>query len=385
MRIILANHTPVSGSGSGTYTAMLARGLAQAGHEICVLTPQAEQFPMGAGIETCSVERLRQDFPSFTGHPLSSRTYGDLDQGELELLQEAWLDAFDGIREQWDPDIVHVQHLWVVAKAAAAAGFRSIVTCHGSEVDFALGHPNIARFLLPEPNQLGAVISVSNYVAQKTSSILQQAPLIRYTLLNPYNGELFYFEPGRFGVVQFPHLGFVGRLAAYKNCEQFLECIACLRKLVPELRASVIGDGPDRGRLESLAEELDLLKVVRFLGQLDQERLPYHYQCFDALIVPSHNEPFGLVALEVVACGTPAIVARSGGLRELIHPPFILGYESNDLSDLTARVMEVLGRPHDVEFSVRANDYVQRRYSLTNYVQQLESIYKTLEKLPKSS
>lgn len=375
MRILLANHTPVFGSGSGTYTAMVARGLSQAGHDVCILTPQAERFPVGAGVERRSVARLEQEFPSFTGHPLSSRTYDALDRRGIRSLHQAWLDAFEEIGRSWRPDLVHAQHLWVVAKAAVSAGFRPVVTCHGSAIEFAAAHPAVAKSLLPAFDRLGGAIAISRYVAGKASSFLEQVPA-RYTLANPYDEERFYFEPGRHERSEVPHVGFVGRLVGYKNCDQFLECVARLRGEIPGIRASVIGGGADRRRLEDLARDLDLVPAVRFLGQLDQESLRHHYQGLDALIVPSREEPFGLVALEAVACGTPVIVAQSGGLSELIHPPYILGYESGDLGQLVARVLEVLSRPRDGGFWRDANAYVRRAYALQSYIRRIESVYR---------
>ena len=373
MRIILANHTPIFGSGSGTYTAMLAVELNRVGHEVCVLTPLAEQFCIGPHIETYSV-KLDHNFPSFTGHPLSSTTYDDLDRDDLRSLLKAWQDAFSQASDQWIPDVVHVQHAWILAKAAGSVGLNPVVTCHGSEAVFALQHPVLGEFMLPETSQLRAVICISNFVAQEASSILRGAPLT-VTLENPYNERLFYYVSEGLGSGDSLHLGFVGRLVSYKNCNQFLECVACLGGVFPNLRASVIGEGAQRTQLEVLANQLGLAKTVQFFGMLDQKYLRSHYQGFDALIVPSENEPFGLVALESVACGTPAIVARNGGLCELVHSPFIIGYENRNMNDLTTAVMQAISQSRAANFGARANDYVLRKYSLTRYVQRLEKIY----------
>jgi len=375
MRLVLANHTPIFGSGSGTYTAMLAEGLTRAGHEVCVVTPLAEQFSLGPKIRTCSLDWQHTPFPSFTGHPLSPISYSDLDQVELEQLLLTWQNAFSILKRKWSPDIVHVQHAWIVARAAIAAECGPVVTCHGSEIDFAICHPDIARHLLPAPDQLSSVISISRYVARKKAVLIPSAPL-EYSLPNPYNDHLFSFKPERLYAAPFPHIGFVGRLVHYKNCKLFLECVAGLAKRFPELRATIIGDGPERDVLEDLTKRLGLTSVVRFLGLLPQELLADHYRCFDLVLMPSRNEPFGLVALESIACGTPVIVAQSGGLAELIHPPFIVGHESDNLSDLLAKALEVLREPCRLEVGFQASDYARRTYTLQKYVQRLETIYR---------
>ena len=161
----------------------------------------------------------------------------------------------------------------------------------------------------------------------------------------------------------------------YKNCDQFLKCIAHLKGEFPILKASIIGDGPNRKKLEDLTRELNLSEIVSFIGQVEQEQLRPYYQGLDVLIVPSSNEPFGLVVLESVACGTPAVVAKSGGLEELIQPPFIIGFEVNNIYDLKIKVTEVLGQVHDTGFGMASNEYVRQQYSLRAYIQRLEEIY----------
>jgi glycosyltransferase involved in cell wall biosynthesis len=373
MKILLANHTPLYGSGSGIYIAMLARELMLQGHDICLLTPlDKKQATFKKNLLLCYVN-LGEKFPSFTGHPSSVLTYDKLTQHELNELHKSWKDAFSDIKKRWKPDIVHVQHVWVLAKAAIDAGLTPIVTCHGSEVDFSFKHPDVAKYLLPKSSQLEVVISISDYVSKKASPIIQNA-VIKKVLSNPYNERLFYYEQDKRTSIS-THFGFVGRLVTYKNCQFFLESMLALKKIFPELRATIIGEGAERISLEQLTEELDLVNVVEFLGQLDQKFLRHYYHQFDALIVPSNCEPFGLVALEAVACGTPAIVSKCGGLAELVNPPYIYGYQHNELNELITVIKRIISRSQDVKFHRRANQYVKQRYSLTEYIYQLEALY----------
>ena len=194
MRIVLANHTPIFGSGSGIYIAMLAHGLTQAGHEVCILTPDAKQFSIDGQIERYSLNWEKLKFPSFTGHPLSAIRYDHLDDQKLIALVIAWREALAGLKQTWSPDIVHVQHLWVIAQAALSAGLKPVVTCHGSELDYAAKHPKLAKLLLPNPIDLGKVINISSFVSQKLDYLALQAHST-IILPNPYNDDLFYFNP----------------------------------------------------------------------------------------------------------------------------------------------------------------------------------------------
>jgi D-inositol-3-phosphate glycosyltransferase len=72
-------------------------------------------------------------------------------------------------------------------------------------------------------------------------------------------------------------------------------------------------------RLEQLKHELGLSSLATFLGRRDQDELPYYYSAADVCIVPSHYESFGMVALEALACGTPVVASRVGGLTYIIE------------------------------------------------------------------
>ena len=72
-------------------------------------------------------------------------------------------------------------------------------------------------------------------------------------------------------------------------------------------------------RLEKLKQELGIADLATFLGRRDQDELPYYYSAADVCIVPSHYESFGLVALEALACGTPVVASRVGGLTYIVE------------------------------------------------------------------
>jgi N-acetyl-alpha-D-glucosaminyl L-malate synthase BshA len=78
----------------------------------------------------------------------------------------------------------------------------------------------------------------------------------------------------------------------------------------------MVGDGPDRGDAETEARDLGVAQDVRFLGRLDT--VAPMLAAADMFVLPSQTESFGLAALEAMACGTPVLAARVGGLPELI-------------------------------------------------------------------
>jgi D-inositol-3-phosphate glycosyltransferase len=72
-------------------------------------------------------------------------------------------------------------------------------------------------------------------------------------------------------------------------------------------------------RLQALCDELAVGQTVVFLGRRNQDKLPYYYSAAEVLVMPSHYESFGMVALEAMACGTPVIASEVGGLAYLVR------------------------------------------------------------------
>jgi glycosyltransferase involved in cell wall biosynthesis len=109
-------------------------------------------------------------------------------------------------------------------------------------------------------------------------------------------------------------LGFVGRLSIEKGVDLLLRAVSKARQRGVSISLDVVGEGRDRVALESLAAELCIEDVVRFLGPLPRRELASFYASVNAVCVPSRSEPFGLVAIEAMACGTPVVVSDAGGL-----------------------------------------------------------------------
>lgn len=109
---------------------------------------------------------------------------------------------------------------------------------------------------------------------------------------------------------------FAGRISQDKNISLLISIINHLEQDHPgHYNLVIAGDGPG---LASLKEQLSSLNNVLFTGRVDAAQLVQCYQNSDLLVFPSHSDTFGMVVLEALACGLPAIVTASGGPKEII-------------------------------------------------------------------
>jgi len=124
---------------------------------------------------------------------------------------------------------------------------------------------------------------------------------------------------------------FVGRIEPLKGVDTLIRAMALVKKNCKVFRCPhylvIIGGDPDGDeaqlsaemkQLQNLCRELGLDEIVLFLGKRGQNTLPYYYSAAEVVVMPSHYESFGMVALEAMACGTPVIASRVGGLAFLI-------------------------------------------------------------------
>ena len=122
---------------------------------------------------------------------------------------------------------------------------------------------------------------------------------------------------------------FVGRIEPLKGVDTLLEAMSCLQKKESRpVHLAIIGGDPaaspeemntEMARLMSMCEALGLDQSVVFLGVRDQDKLPYYYSAAEVVVMPSHYESFGMVALEAMACGTPVIASEVGGLAYIVR------------------------------------------------------------------
>jgi D-inositol-3-phosphate glycosyltransferase len=142
----------------------------------------------------------------------------------------------------------------------------------------------------------------------------------------------------------------------------------------------------EMARLQNLSRELGLQDLVVFLGKRAQSSLPYYYSAADVLIMPSHYESFGMVALEAMACGTPVVASQVGGLAFLIQDG-ITGYviPGGDHLALSQRLTQLISQPElRNQLGEQAATYA-RQYSWEKISNRMMDLYAEVLHVPVES
>lgn len=290
--------------------ANLASRIAKAGHEVAVVTRTEGKGP--------------DDFPFRVIRRPSA----------WELLRwTRWCDVFHQAN-------VSLRGLWPLLLVR-----RPWVASHHSWYCRTEGHiawpDRLKRYLL---RFAAASISVSQAIADDLSTPSVVIP-------NPYRDELFRRLPG---VARTEELVFVGRLVSDKGMDVLLDALAMLAAEGLRPRLTVVGDGPERPRLEEQAARLGIAGQVGFLGTRTDTELVEVLNRHRVLVVPSlYREPFGIVALEGIACGCVVVGSAGGGLKDAIGPCGET-FENGDAADL-ARVLGRLLRHPEIHAEYLGN------------------------------
>jgi D-inositol-3-phosphate glycosyltransferase len=185
---------------------------------------------------------------------------------------------------------------------------------------------------------------------------------------------------------------YVGRFDPRKGIETLVRSFAALydrteSQLQSKLRLVIVGgcqegqaDAKERSRIETLVAELGIAGHTTFAGQVGHDRLPLYYTAADVCVIPSHYEPFGLVAIEAMACGTPVIASNVGGLKfTVVHNETGLLVMPQDIQSFAEAMEQVLTRSHwSTDAKDQAATWVQENFSWTGVAAQLSDLYRRL-------
>jgi glycogen(starch) synthase len=343
-------YPPVVVGGLARHVYELGHGLAAEGHEVTVYTRGRDGASPDEDDGGVRVIRVGEYPPPIGTDDLVPWTLAF----NIALVHRAERD----LRLE-PPDVLHA-HDWLVAYAAAVlkdlAVTPLVATIHATEHGRHGGRlpgptqrfiHRVERWLVAEAER---VVTCSAYMREQVARHLGADEDRLEAIPNEVDVGAFADDapPVRAELwpADRPLLLFAGRLEYEKGVQTLLEALPVLDDLAPGAGLVVAGDGTYRSTLEDLSRSLGLERRVRFEGFVEEDRLRSLYAAADVAVVPSLYEPFGLVALEAMASGTPLVASDTGGLREIVVDEVSgLRFRPGDAQALARAVARVLLDP----------------------------------------
>jgi glycosyltransferase involved in cell wall biosynthesis len=288
----------------------------------------------------------------------------------------------------------HTAKAGALARAAALAAGRArppivVHTFHGHVLKGYFG-PGRTAFFKQVERSLARYSDVLVAVSPEVRDELVEhgvAPLEKFTVIRlgiPLADRLGDESAGLdyrvlYGIPQDAFVvGWVGRMTGVKDTDAVLEILRATRERGVDAVLCMVGDGPDRERLEQVAHDLGIARSTYFVGY--QTDIAGYYRVFDAFVLPSVNEGTPVSAIEALASGTPVVATRVGGVPDVVTdgvdgflvPPRDTDAAADRLAQL-ARDPELRARLGETG---RAN--AQARYSVERLVDDVDRLYREL-------
>ncbi len=384
MRILLINHFPLTGSGSGVYNSTIASALIKKGHEVKIIVPENEiindSLIHPVYFNGITKDALPFNFPCFTTHPRSQITFYDLTEEEIKMYESAFEKAIKEEIETFKPDVIHASHIWLLAYVSSKFDLPLVITAHGTDL---IGYKNEPRFRKEAITAVNKAYKIVTISEDSQKSVIETFKDVKDKLVlikNGYDPDIFYMENVNKKEV-LKSLGidkeykkvvsFAGKFTKFKGIDLLLKAMNIYQN--DNVITLLCGNGELFEDMKKLADSLNLKNIV-FLGNRSHEELRKIYNIADVSLVPSRNEAFGLVVIEALACGTPVIGTNQGGIPEIINDRVGMVFKPEDYKELAGKITKVL----DEEVSFDRNEihkYAYENYSEDELIKPLIKIY----------
>ncbi|MDQ2795013.1 MAG: N-acetyl-alpha-D-glucosaminyl L-malate synthase BshA [Bacteroidota bacterium] len=355
--------------GSGVVATELGKALAQRGHRVHFITYS---------------QPVRLDFfnENLFYHEVYVPAYPLFQFPPYEL---ALTSKMVDIVQNEKLDVLHVHYAIPHASAAYMAKqiLRSrgiqipvVTTLHGTDITLVGKDASFEPVVTFSINQSDGVTSVSDDLRRET---YQYFAVEKDITVIPNFIDLHRFkkqEKSHFRAAIAPEgeklLIHTSNFRTVKRVEDVLRIFVGVREKIPA-KLLLVGDGPDRNRMEKLARDLDVHRDLRFLGKL--EAVEEVLSVGDLFLMPSENESFGLAALEAMACEVPVVSTNAGGIPELnVHGVTGMLSEIGDVADMVKNALFVLDDENLPRFKAAARARAEE-FAVENIVPLYEECY----------
>ena len=360
--------------GSGVVATELGKALAAKGHELHFIT-YSEPARMGSLKSNIFYHEVRlSNYPLFDFQPY-----------ELILTSK-----MVEIAMQHQLDLLHVHY--AIPHASAAVMARAILatkglnlpivtTLHGTDITLLGKDPAFEPVISYAINESDAVTTVSNSLKSDTLKLfgcdgksIECIP--NFICPKQYTGSPDEELRKHIAPEGQPILTHISNFRPVKRVDDVLATFIEVRKTIPA-KLLLVGDGPDRSRIEKRAEELGYRNDVICIGKIKNPIEPLRIS--DLFLLPSETESFGLAALEAMASGVPVIASNTGGLPEVIeHGVSGFLHEVGDTQAMAKSALDILGSPLRLEVFRKQAKARSEAFHIDTVLPQYEGLYNRL-------
>ena len=393
MKILIINHSPFIGSGSGIYTMNIARALRKAGHTIKVITAaNSLEFPDMGDIEVHPIffkykddveGQLEFNVPCFDQYPTSDVVFYNLSSEQLKEYKEEFRKVLEEEIKIFKPDIIHTQHIWIWSSIVTEYNLPTAITSHGSDMMGYNIDNSFGIYCEKAIENCDRIITISKKNNEVVLENFPQAKNKSITLKNGYDTQIFHLKDlERQKVLKDFNINrdykkivlYAGRLTENKGIDVLLNAANIYEN--DDTLTIIAGGG---GLLSDLKEQVNRLNLenIAFVGDQTQENLSKLYNIADVLAVPSRVEGFGLVAIEALACGTPVVATNKGGMTDFINDEVGALVDVEDEVMLEKEISKILREERTFD-RLKLSQYAQNNYSQEVVINDLINIYKDI-------
>jgi glycosyltransferase involved in cell wall biosynthesis len=329
----------------------LCRELVMAGHHVTVLAPHTKGASYQEEIDGVSVRRFRYapvswERLAYRGGIMENLKRFPVLYALLPFFLLAQYVALVRCLRVRRYEAVHAH--WLVPQGllllAVTGGLikgnpRLVCTAHGSDV-LALQGRHWSWLRRRMAGRCDKVVAVSD--ALRDSLLADGCPPDKLAVI-PMGTDLQHLFVPDGQQRASSELLFVGRLVAGKGVEHLLRALPGILANYPEIRLTIIGEGPERRLLEEIAKSLDVAAHVSFVGAKPHAALAAHYRRATLLVLPSLAEGFGLVVVEAMGCACPVVASALPVLKGLLQDGRAGRlFRPGDVADLKDKICELL-------------------------------------------
>jgi glycogen(starch) synthase len=382
MRILMLSweYPPRVVGGMAHVVAEVSRALVQEGNEVDVITALDEHLAAAETMDGVKVHRVAP----YHGRPLNFFAW-------VHQLNLAMLEKGVTLCRRKNFDLIHA-HDWLVAYPGRALKhifhLPLIASVHATEFGRNNGLHNDDQRYIGEVEwwltyEAWKVICNSRYMREEVETVFN-LPSDKIEIIpngiRPAAFQVRKVDPAvrqRFAAPGEKLILFIGRLVREKGVQVLLEALPMIRDHFPDTRLVVAGRGPFEEDLRRTALNLGVDRFVTFAGYIDEPVRNQLYAQADVAAFPSLYEPFGLVALEAMATGTPVVVSDTGGFAETVeHEVNGIRAQTGNAGDLARQITRLLAEPELARrLSHRGLLEVEEKYSWSSLSRQYEALY----------